>query len=493
VADSGVLPERYRGPERVARGGMGEVYRAEDSALDRLVAVKVLSERYADDDAIRRRFTHEALAAARLSNVPAAVTIFDVGEHEGRPYIVMEYLPGGSLADRVTAQGAQPPGRVLAWLGQTAEALDAAHERGIVHRDVKPANLLLDSEGSVKVADFGVASAAGLDSFTATGTVLGTAGYLAPEQARGEQTGPPSDRYALAVVAWELLTGSRPFERESATAEAAAHVNAPVPPVSAANSTLPRELDAVFARALAKAPDDRFDSCVEFVAALREALDVAAGRTVVSAVPYAAAPGPVSSSVPRSAPARITRRPARNPLTYVLPALLALLLVGAALAITLADDETPVTEEQTTAQATQPTTTTAPETTAPPTTTEQPPTTTAPTTTAPTTEPATTEEAPPSDDPVALNDEGFQLMQAGDYEAALPLLERAVAAAQGSGTLTEAYASYNLAFTRKALGSCDGVLELLDRSEQVQGQRKEIDRLRREAERDCGGDGDGDD
>src|ERR671914_2932565 len=114
VAESGLLPERYRSPERVARGGMGEVYRAEDSALDRLVAIKVLSDRYADDDAVRRRFTHEALAAARLSNVPTAITIFDVGEHEGRPYIVMEYLAGGSLAERVSAQGAQPPGRVPA-------------------------------------------------------------------------------------------------------------------------------------------------------------------------------------------------------------------------------------------------------------------------------------------------------------------------------------------------------------------------------------------
>jgi tRNA A-37 threonylcarbamoyl transferase component Bud32 len=501
VAESGVLPERYRSPERVARGGMGEVYRAEDTALDRLVAVKVLSDRYADDDGIRRRFTHEALAAARLSNVRTAVTIFDVGEHEGRPYIVMEYLAGGSLADRLAAQGAQPPGRVLAWLTQAAEALDAAHERGIVHRDVKPGNLLLDAEGSVRVADFGVASAAGLDSFTATGTVLGTAGYLAPEQARGEQTGPASDRYGLAVVAWELLTGARPFERESATAEAAAHVNAPVPPVSAANPELPRELDRVFAHALAKAPEDRFDSCAEFVAALREALDAAAGHTVVSAVPYAAAPRP--------APTRGTTRPARNPLTYVLPALLALLLVGAALAITLADgDETPGTEGRTPPQTTQPPTTTAPETTtpattettapatteeAPATTEEAPPATTeeAPPATTEEAPPATTEEAPPSGDPVALNDEGFRLMQEGRFDEALPLLEQAVAAAQGAGTLTEAYASYNLAFTRKALGNCNGVLELLDRSEQVQGQRNEIDRLRREAERDCGGGGNG--
>ncbi|MBA2461788.1 MAG: serine/threonine protein kinase, partial [Actinobacteria bacterium] len=141
---SRVLPPRYRDPERVGRGGMGEVYRAEDSVLDRTVAIKVLAEHYADDETIRRRFTREALAAARLSNAPSTVTIFDVGEHEERPYIVMEYLPGGSLADRIAAEGAQAPGRALGWLAQAAAAIDAAHARGIIHRDVKPANLLLD-------------------------------------------------------------------------------------------------------------------------------------------------------------------------------------------------------------------------------------------------------------------------------------------------------------------------------------------------------------
>ena len=139
---------------------MGEIYRAEDAHLARTVAVKVLSERFADNEAIRGRFTREGLAAARLSNAPSIVTIFDVGEHEGRPYIVMEYLAGGSLADRLTREGAQPLGRALDWLGQAAAALDAAHASGIVHRDVKPANLLLDDDDCVKVADFGVASAA---------------------------------------------------------------------------------------------------------------------------------------------------------------------------------------------------------------------------------------------------------------------------------------------------------------------------------------------
>ena len=239
VNDDSILPPRYEHPERIARGGMGEIYRAEDSHLARTVAVKVLSERYADNEATRGRFTREGLAAARLSKAPSTITIFDVGEHEGRPYIVMEYLAGGSLADRLTREGAQPLGRALDWLGQTAAALDAAHASGIVHRDVKPANLLLDDDDRVKVADFGVASAADLASFTEAGTVVGTAGYLAPEQARGETATPASDRYALAVVAFELLTGVRPFERESSTAEAMAHVSAPIPPASAHNPELP--------------------------------------------------------------------------------------------------------------------------------------------------------------------------------------------------------------------------------------------------------------
>src|SRR5688500_13598049 len=297
---------------------MGVIYRAEDSVLERTVAVKVLADPYADDEGIRRRFTHEALAAARLSNAPHTITIFDVGEHDGRPYIVMEYLVGGSLADRLTAQGAQPAGRALAWLEQAGAALDAAHAQDIVHRDVKPANLLLDDEGGVRVADFGVASAAGLDSFTAAGTVLGTAGYLAPEQARGERAGPASDRYALAVVAFALLTGSRPFARDSTTAEAAAHVNAPVPSAVALNPELPRELEGVFARGLAKEPGARYGSCTELVAALRDAFDTAAGGTIVWSPPA-------------------TR--SRLPLALGLLAAVAVALVGAALALSLAGDE----------------------------------------------------------------------------------------------------------------------------------------------------------
>ncbi|MDX6487008.1 MAG: eukaryotic-like serine/threonine-protein kinase, partial [Gaiellaceae bacterium] len=182
---AGLLPERYTGPQPIGRGGMGEIFRATDTSLGRAVAVKVLDERYARDHAIRERFTREALAVARLSGNPHIVTIYDVGEWRERPFIVMEYLAGGSLQERLVAEGAQPPAQALEWLEQAAGALDAAHREGVVHRDVKPANLLLDRHGRVHVADFGIASAAGMNSLTQTGTVLGTASYLSPEQAKG--------------------------------------------------------------------------------------------------------------------------------------------------------------------------------------------------------------------------------------------------------------------------------------------------------------------
>src|ERR1051325_9048579 len=152
AVETELLPPRYRSPRRIGRGAMGDIYLATDDLLGREVAVKVLAERYAADDGIRQRFKREALAAARLSGEPGAITIFDVGDWEGRPFIVMEYLGGGSLEDRLRRDGAQPPGRALAWLDQAAAALDAAHRHGVVHRDVKPANLLLDDRGALRGA-----------------------------------------------------------------------------------------------------------------------------------------------------------------------------------------------------------------------------------------------------------------------------------------------------------------------------------------------------
>jgi serine/threonine protein kinase len=442
---------------------MGDIYRATDSLLSRAVAIKVLADRYAQDEAVRRRFTREALAAARLSGEPNTVTIFDVGEHNERPYIVMEYLSGGSLDDVLHDHGALPPQQVFTWLEQTGHALDAAHAEGVVHRDVKPANLLLDREGNVHVADFGIASAAGMDSLTMTGTVLGTAGYLAPEQAQGERASPASDRYALGVVAYELLTGSRPFESDSPTAEAAAHVNASIPSVSAATG-LPRELDAVFERALAKDPARRYPTSTGFAAALRAAFADAAGSTrqmsPVAVLPLAPARPPRRARTPRAA-----ARP------RVWPWLVALLVLGAVagalLAYALTRNDQPSTRT-TIVTHTQRVTTQG--------------------TTVEKTVTSTTSPTAPSGSGAsgaALNNAGYAKMRAGDYTGALPLLERAVQKLQGTRSLDEAYADYNLAYTRYHLGNCDGVLALLDRSESIQGQRGAIDSLRQQAEENC--------
>jgi serine/threonine-protein kinase len=242
---------------------MADIFRATDDELGRAVAVKILADHCAEDDDIRQRFLREARAAARLSGDPHTVTIYDVGETEGRPYLVMEYLPGGSLAARIAA-GRIDRELAMQWLGQAARALDTAHEHGVVHRDVKPGNLLLDGDDNVYVADFGIARTTGVDSNTQTGVILGTAGYLAPEQASGGQATAASDRYALAVVAHELVTGTRPGPMPSAKLPAAAH--------------------QVFSRALAEEPAYRYPSCLDFVVALGAALTPTAPATAQTAV-----------------------------------------------------------------------------------------------------------------------------------------------------------------------------------------------------------------
>lgn len=461
------LPPRYRDVEPVGHGGMGDIFRAVDAELGRTVAIKLLAERFARDEQLRARFRREALAAARVSGNPNIVTIFDVAEFEGRPLIVMEYLPGGSLEDRVRGRAPCAVPQVLAWLDQAAAALDAAHEAGVVHRDVKPGNLLLDDRDRVKVGDFGIASAAGLDSFTKTGTILGTAGYLSPEQAVGERATPASDRYSLAVVAWELLVGRRPFEAESATAEALAHANAPVPHIQRANPALPAEYDPVFRQALAKDPAERFGSAAELVGALRRATEDAAGATAA----FDAWPAPASPRRRQAPPPR----PARRRLGPALLLLGLLLAAGAAAAYLATRDSHRAAGPRTIVR-----TVTGPGSTLQQTVTVSP--TTSPATSAPT---ASAPAPTAGGDGSQLNDEGYAKMRAGDLRGALPLLEQAVAQLQGTGSLTEAYADFNLAFTRFELGDCTDVLSLLERSQQLQGRRSPIDRLHRDAERRC--------
>jgi protein kinase-like protein len=206
------LPPRYSDPLLLGGGGMGEVYAARDAVLGRRVAVKVLADGLAGDDTARRRFEREARTAAVLGRHPHVVTLHDAGEWDGRPYLVMELLDG-SVADRLDEDGPPPPELALRWLAQAAEALDFAHERGFVHRDVKPANLLLDDRDGIRLGDLGVCRGdAGDAALTQSGEVVGTPGYLAPEVAAGGVATPASDRYSLALVARDLLGAHAPAE-----------------------------------------------------------------------------------------------------------------------------------------------------------------------------------------------------------------------------------------------------------------------------------------
>src|SRR5215212_3498579 len=266
------LPDRYKVIRHTANGGMAGVWEAHDELLDRAVAVKVLAQHLSEDDRARARFQREARAAAGLSSHPNVATIYDVGEHDGRTFMVMELLTGGTVADKLRADGDIAPRTALRWLREAASALDAAHAQDVVHRDVKPANLLLDEHGRLAIGDFGIARLALEDQLTATGTVLGTAAYISPEQAVGDPATAASDRYALAVVAYELLAGSRPFEAENFAAQARAHVEDVPVPASEQNPDLPHELDTVLARGLEKDPDARYGSAGELVDELDAAL-----------------------------------------------------------------------------------------------------------------------------------------------------------------------------------------------------------------------------
>ena len=240
----GLLPARFRPIEQLGRGATADVLLAHDLELQRDVAVKLLARRPADPS-IPERFTREAVIAARLGRHPHVVTIYDTGHWRGRPFIVMELQPGGNVEDAL-AVGSIDQARALRWLREAADAVDAAHALGVVHRDLKPSNLLLDERDGIQIADFGIASADdAAERLTLTGTILGTAGYLSPEQARGERATDASDRFSLAVVACELLTGRRPPVRG-----------------------VPTRLETVLDRALAERPEERFATAGDFVAAI---------------------------------------------------------------------------------------------------------------------------------------------------------------------------------------------------------------------------------
>jgi eukaryotic-like serine/threonine-protein kinase len=309
---------RYRLDARIATGGMGEVWRTTDTLLDRQVAVKLLKNEYADNPTFRVRFESEARHAASLHH-PNIATVYDVGEAattdgsgSRRPYLVMELVDGQPLSALLRPDAPLDPRATRELLAQAADGLGAAHANGIVHRDVKPANLLVTPDRQIKVTDFGIARAIEGVGLTGTGEVMGTPQYLSPEQAQGLTATPASDVYSLAVVAFECLAGRRPFVGETAVATALAHLREPIPDLPA---SVPADLAAVVRRGLAKDPAERFADGDAFAAALRSP---ATAVTPVVAPPVAATQVIAPAPPPTSATPVATEPEGRNWLWPVL-------------------------------------------------------------------------------------------------------------------------------------------------------------------------------
>jgi serine/threonine protein kinase len=272
---------RYRLDRRLGAGGMSTVFLAIDTVLERQVAVKLLAEHLADDEVFVQRFRHEALAAARLQH-PNIVQVFDSG-YDGeshRHYIVMEYVDGPSCADLLREHGQLGIADTVRIVTEACHGLDYAHRAGVVHRDVKPGNLLISNEtGAVKLADFGIAKAAEQTRVTQVGSVLGTAAYLSPEQAQGKEAGPPSDIYSLGVCAYQLLCGRLPYEYSSLTELALKQQNEGFEPIRRYRREVPEELDRTIQLCLSRDPEDRYGSALE----LAEALEAGAHGEVTQA------------------------------------------------------------------------------------------------------------------------------------------------------------------------------------------------------------------
>src|SRR5829696_2985394 len=258
-----VLDNRYDVVRPLGSGGMGEVFLARDRVLGRDVALKVLRGMYAGDGEIAERFKREARSAASLSH-PNIVQVYDRGEtEEGSSYIAMEYVPGGTLKERISKDGPLGAAEAATLGAKVAEALGAAHDRGMVHRDIKPQNVLLTDKGDAKVADFGIARAASSATISRTGSVMGTAGYMSPEQALGKPATPKSDLYSLGVVLYEALTGGLPYTADNPIAVSMKHVTEPLRPPREIDPTIPEGMDALVTKLMAKDPEDRYTSAEE--------------------------------------------------------------------------------------------------------------------------------------------------------------------------------------------------------------------------------------
>jgi serine/threonine-protein kinase len=327
-----VLSDRYELEELVGTGGMSSVYRAHDRLLDRKVALKILHQQYSTDDGYVERFRHEARAVAALAH-PNIVTVIDRGEHEDKQFIVFEYVPGDNLKRMIERRGPAPVDTALELGIQMADALAFAHANGLVHRDVKPQNVLLNGDGHAKVTDFGIARSLDVQhGMTQTGTVLGTSDYIAPEQAQGQRVDEHTDIYSLGVVLYELLTSHVPFTGENFVAVAMRHINEEPPSIREERPEVPPRVDAAVRRAMAKRPEDRFATMGDLareleacLAALEDTVDGTVEGPVKDTHEFGAPP-------PAKRPSR--RRQGASPWPIVV-ALVVLIAIGTAAAVLL--------------------------------------------------------------------------------------------------------------------------------------------------------------
>jgi serine/threonine-protein kinase len=323
--DGRVIADRYAVRELLGRGGMAEVYLATDRVLDRPVAVKVLGSWLASDASFVERFRREALAAARISH-PSLVAVYDAGSEDDLHYIVMEHVPGETLAEALRREGWLPADRARTIAARVGEALAVAHAAGIVHRDVKPGNVMLTPDGRIKLMDLGIARGIEGESITRASSILGTAGYVSPEQARGERVDHRSDIYSLGCVLYEMLSGRQPFEADNPVAVAYKHVHeAPVAPTSIEPS-IPPALEAVALHAMEKDPDARFPTVADMTAALEDATGPLPAMEATQPLPGRGAV-PIAPTTPL--PRRAERPPRRRRMAPILALIVGLALLGA--------------------------------------------------------------------------------------------------------------------------------------------------------------------
>ncbi|HZD69598.1 MAG TPA: Stk1 family PASTA domain-containing Ser/Thr kinase [Actinomycetes bacterium] len=416
-----VLLGRYEVGRLLGAGGMAEVYEGHDRLLDRRVAIKVLLAQYAHDPAFLTRFRREAQAAASLSH-PNIVAVFDTGSQDDTWFIVMEYVAGRTLKDVIRTEGALYWARAAEIGGDVANALSAAHARGVVHRDIKPGNVMLTTDGKVKVMDFGIARASAVPSITQTAAVVGTAQYIAPEQAQGLEVDARSDLYALGCCLYEMLTGQVPFTGPTPVAIAYRHVREDPTPPRMLNPDVPESLELVCLKAMAKRPEDRYQTALE----MRQDLErVRTGQPVSVGVPLASQATQAIGEQAHFADSQTATLgagssmggdqllgygqemplPRRSSAGWVVAAILALLIVGFAAFLITRAFTAPTRTTQTSLTATTqitttsevPTSSTAPTTSERATTTSERPTTTSrPTTTASSSTAASTSSASPS-------------------------------------------------------------------------------------------------